>query len=110
MAAQCNLFAAQTLLELVNRSVIGRVDTLQVVSRAAACDGPFHDAPLTSLANALLAQIAIGAGENHVDALADTQSEETGSEFAFLQRHEQHGLGVLIVSYVLQEGVDEIRG
>ena len=82
MAAQCNLFAAQTLFELVNRSVIGRIDALQVVSRAAARDGPLHDAPLTGLANTLLAQVAIGAGENHVHASADTESNETGSELA----------------------------
>src|SRR5580704_10176717 len=98
MTAQCNFFAAQTLLELVNRSVIGRVDALQVVSRAAACDGPLHDTPLTCLADTLLAHIAIGAGKNHVHALADTQSNETGSEFAALQRHEQHGLGIAIIS------------
>ena len=92
MAAQCNLFAAQTLFELVNRNVIGRIDALQVVSRAAARDGPLHDAPLTGLANTLLAQVAIGAGENHVHASADTQSDKTGSELAVFQRHEQHGL------------------
>src|ERR1700731_3433544 len=98
MAAQRNLFAAQTFLELVNRSIIGRIDALQVVSRAAACDGPLHDAPLTGLANTLLAKIAIGAGENHVHALADTENDNAGPEFAVLQRYEQHGLGISIVS------------
>src|SRR5580658_8714883 len=96
MAAQCDLLAAEALLELVNRGITDRIDALQIVPRAAAPDGPLDDAPLTGLADTVLTHISIGTAENLVHIFAHAQDEETGPDFAIFQSDKLRGLDICI--------------
>jgi len=88
MAMKRHFLAAKTPLELVDRRIVDGIDSFQIIARAALRQRPFNYRPLAGLADMVLAEIAVEATPDLMQAPANAHDKKARAELAILARYE----------------------